>query len=137
MAQLIRWASFGSRHNRFDESITLPRNSLNVSRTRPFVAKDCSEAADHYIETVMKVDVPVGPQPALDLFASNQLAWPLEQQTKQIDRLSAEPHLLPSSPQAPSAVVKLEVPERLHHGRTPFCPVVLQILRAEQVERRN
>ncbi|OLC82841.1 MAG: hypothetical protein AUH72_05805 [Acidobacteria bacterium 13_1_40CM_4_65_8] len=120
MARLIGRRSLGPRGDRFDESITLPRHRLNVSRARALVAKDCSEAVDDYVKTVMKVDVPVGPQPALDLFTSNQLAGSLEQQTEQIDRLSAEPQRLPSSPQAPSAIVKLEVSERLHHGRTPF-----------------
>ena len=119
MAPLIHRPSLGPGGDRFDESITLPRHRLNVSRARALVAKDCSEAADDYVKTVMKVDVPVGPQPALDLFTSNQLAGTLEQQTEQIDRLSAEPHRVPSSPQAPSAIVKLEVSERLYHGRTP------------------
>jgi hypothetical protein len=120
MARLIRRPSVGPRRDRFDESITLPRHRLNVSRARALVPKDCSEAADDCVKTVIKVDVPVGPQPALDLFTSNQLAGPLEQQTEQIDRLSAEPHRFPSSPQVPSANVKLEVSERLHHSRTRF-----------------
>ena len=80
-------------------------------RARALVAKDCSEAADNDVETVMKVDRPVRPQPALDLFTSNQLAWPLEQKTEHIERLSAELHRLPARPQAPSALVKLEVSE--------------------------
>ena len=136
MARLIRWPSLGSRGDRFDESITLPRHCLNVSRARALVAQDCSEAADNDVKTVMKVDGPVRPQPALDLFTSNQLAWPLEQQTEHIERLSAELHSLSASPQAPSAFVKLEVSERLHHARTPFAAIVLQILRADSLRGR-
>jgi len=60
------------------------------------------------------VDVPVWPQPAFDLFTRNQLAGPLEQETEQIDHLSAEPHPVPSDLQAPSAIIKLEVSERFH-----------------------
>ena len=120
MARLNRWPTVGSRGDRFDESITLPWYRLNVSRARALVAKNRSEAADDDVKTVMKVDRSVGPQTALDLFTSNQLAGPLEQQTEQVDRLSAEPHRLASGPQAPSAIVKLEVSERLHHGRTPL-----------------
>jgi len=120
MARLTRRPSLGLRGHSFDESITLPRHRLNVSRARALVAKDCSEAADDYVQAVIKVYVPVGPQPALDLFTSNQFAGTLEQQTKQIDGLSAEPYRFPSSLQTPSAIVKLEVSEPLHHGRTPF-----------------
>jgi hypothetical protein len=65
---------------------------------------------------VIEVYVPIGPQPTLDFFTRNQLAGPLEQQTEQIDGLSADSHRLPASPQPPSAIVKLEVSERLHHG---------------------
>ena len=102
MAQLICRPRIGRRsRHRFDESITLPRHRLNVSKVRSFVAKYCSEPIDDDVKTVMKVDVPVGPEPALDLFTRNQLAGPLEQQTEQIDRLSAEPYRMPSSPQAP------------------------------------
>ena len=120
MAPVIRWPTVGSRSDGFDESITLPWYRLNVSGTRTLVAKDCSKAAEDDVETVMKVDSPVRPQPALDLFASNQLPWPLEQQTEHIQRLSAEPDHLPASPQAPSAIIKLEVSEPLHHAGTPF-----------------
>jgi hypothetical protein len=35
-----------------------------------------------YVKAVIKVDVPIGPESALDLFTSNQLAGPLEQETK-------------------------------------------------------
>jgi hypothetical protein len=91
MARLIRWPILGLRGDRFNEPITLPRYRLNVSRARALVAKDCSESADEYVKAVIKVYVPIGPQPALDLFTSNQLAGPLEQQTEQIDGLSAEP----------------------------------------------
>jgi len=120
MARPIRWPSLGFRRDRFNESITLPRHRLNVSRARALVVKDCSEAAEDDVQTVMKVDGPVRPQPALDLFTSNQLPWPLEQQTEHIERVSAEPYRLPASPQAPSAIVKLEGSERLHHVRTSF-----------------
>ena len=120
MARLIGRPSLRVRSHSFDESITLPRYRLNVSRAGALVAKDCSEAADDYVKAVIKVYAPIGPQPALDLFTSNQLAGPLEQQTEQIDGLSAEPYQSPSSPQAPSAIVKHEVSERLYHGRTPF-----------------
>ena len=60
MARLLRRPSVGPRGHRFDESITLPRHRLNVSRARALVAKDRSEAADDDVEAVMKVDVPVG-----------------------------------------------------------------------------
>jgi hypothetical protein len=69
---------------------------------------------------MVKVDGPVRPQPALNLFTSNQLPWPIEQQTEHVERLSAEPYRLPAGPQAPSAIVELEVSECLHHVRTPF-----------------
>src|SRR5205085_4458223 len=111
---IIHRPTLGRCSHRFDESITLPRHRLDVSRARALVAKDCSEAADDYIKTVMEVDVPVGPEPALDLFTSNQFAGALEQQRQQIDRLSAEPHGLPSSPQRPSAIVELKVSEHLY-----------------------
>src|SRR5262245_13515888 len=115
MAQLIRRPTLGPRgRDRFNESITLPRRRFNVSRARSLVAKGSSEPTDYDVKTVLKVDVPVGPQPALDLFTRNQLAGPLEQQTEQIDRLSTEPHRAPSSLQAPSAIIKLEVSERFH-----------------------
>jgi len=68
-------------------------------------------AADDYVKAVIELYVPIGPQPTLDLFTRNQLAGPLEQQTEQIDGLSADPHRLPASPQPPSAIVKLEVSE--------------------------
>src|SRR4030095_4938844 len=93
--------------------------------------------AEDDVKTLMKVAGPVRPQPALDLFTSNQLPWPLEQQTEHIERLSAEPHRLPASPQAPSAIVKLEVSEPLHHARTPFRAAVLQILRVCRSERQK
>jgi hypothetical protein len=118
MARLRRRPSLGSRRDEFDESITPPRYCLNVSGAFTLVPKDCSETADDDVKTVMKVDGPVGPQTALDLFASNQLAGPVEQETEQIDRLATELHWLPSGPQDPSANVKLEVSERLHHSRT-------------------
>jgi hypothetical protein len=120
MARLRRRPSLGSRRDEFDESITPPRYCLNVSGALTLVPKDCSETADDDVKTVMKVDGPVGPQTALDLFTSNQLAWPLEQHAEHIERLSAEPHRLPARPQAPSAIVKLKVSERLHHARSPF-----------------
>ena len=120
MTRLIRRPSLGFHGDRFDESIPLPRHRLNVSRARALVVKDCSEAAEDDVQTVMRVDGPVRPQPALDLFTSNQLPWPLEQQTEHIERVSAEPYRLPASPQAPSAIVKLEGSERLHHVRTSF-----------------
>jgi hypothetical protein len=126
----FRRPSLGLYGDRFDESIPLPRHRLNVSRARALIAKDRSEAADDYVKAVIKVYVPIGPQPTLDLFTRNQLAGLLEQQTEQIDGLSADPHRLPASPQPPSAIVKLEVSERLHHGRTPILSGSLQILRA-------
>src|SRR5438874_3835008 len=113
---IIHRLTLGRCRNRFDESITLPRHRLDVSRARALVAKHCSQAADDDVKTVMEVDVPVRPQPALDLFTGNQLAGALEQQTQQIDRLSAEPHGLPSSPQRPSAIVELEVSEHLYQA---------------------
>src|SRR5437870_1055602 len=61
------------RGHRFDESITLPRHRLDVSRARALAAKGCSEAADDDVEAVIEVDVAIRPQPALDLFTSNQL----------------------------------------------------------------
>lgn len=91
MAPLIRRPSLGLRGHSFDESITLPRHRLDVSSARALVAKDCSEAADEYVKAVIKIDGRIGPQPARDLFTSNQLAGPLDQQTKQVDGLSAEP----------------------------------------------
>jgi len=116
MARLIGRPSVGpgGRH-RFEESITLPRHRLYVSRAGSLVAKHCSEPTDDYVKTVMKIYVPVGPQPALDLFTGNQLARTIEQQTEQIDRLAAEPYGMASSPQVPSAIVKFEVSELLHH----------------------
>jgi hypothetical protein len=104
------------RH-KFDESITLPRRRFNVARARSLVAKYRSEPTDDDVDTVIKTDVPVWPQPALDLFTRDQLTRPLEQQTEQIDRLSAEPYGAHSSLQLPSPIVKREVSERLHHGR--------------------
>ena len=77
MARLAGRLSLGPRGHRFDESITLPWDGLNVSRARAFVAEDRSETADDDVKTVMKVDGPVGPQTALDLFTSNQLAGPV------------------------------------------------------------
>src|SRR5438045_4800298 len=103
----IRPPSLGLRGHRFDESITHPRHRLDVPRARALVAKGCSEAADDYVEAVIEVYVSIRPQPTLDLFTSNQLSGPLEQQAQQIDGLSAEPHRLPSSHQAPAVIVKL------------------------------
>ena len=91
MARLLARPSLRVRSHSFDESITLPRYRLNVTRAGALVAKDCAEAADDYVKAVIEVYVPIGPQPALDLFTSNQLPGPLEQQTEQIDGLSAEP----------------------------------------------
>jgi hypothetical protein len=76
---------------------------------------------------VIKIDDPVWPQPTLDLFASDQLARPFEQQTEQIDRLSAEPYRVRSSLQLPSAIVKREVSERLHQVRTPALLLIIRI----------
>jgi hypothetical protein len=120
MVQRVRWPSIWSCGDRFDESITLPRHGLDVWGPRAAVAKHCSEPADDDVKTVMKVYGPVRPQPAFDFFTSNQLAWPLEQQAEHIQRLSAELHGPPTSSEAPSPLVKLEVSEHLHHGRTPL-----------------
>jgi hypothetical protein len=120
MARLVRRPSLGLRGHSFDESIALPRHRLDVSSARAVVAKDCSEAADNYVKAVIKIDGRIGPEPARDLFTSNQLAGPLDQQTKQVNGLSGEPDRSLSSLQAASAIVKLEVSKRLHHGRTPF-----------------
>jgi hypothetical protein len=120
MTRPIRQPCLGLRGHSFDESITLPRHRLDVPGARALIAKDYSEAADDYVKAVIEIYVPIGPQPALDLFTSHQLAGPLEQQTEQIDGLSGEPHRVPSSPQAPAALVKLEISERLHHGGTPL-----------------
>ena len=129
MARLTRRPSLGLRGHSFDESITLPRHRLNVSRARALVAKDCSEAADDDVQAVIKVYVPISPQPALDLFTSNQFAGPFEQQTEQIDGLSRQPHGLAASDQPPSAIVELEVAERLYHGRIYSARIAPQILR--------
>jgi hypothetical protein len=91
----FRQPSLGLRGHGFDESIPLPRHRLNVSRARALIAKDRSEAADDDVKAVIEVDVPIGPQPALDLVTRDQLAGPLEQQTEHIDGLSAEPHGCP------------------------------------------
>src|SRR5262249_48751119 len=77
MARRMRRPSLRSRSHRFDEPITPPRHRLDVSRAQALVAKNRPEAADDDVETVIKVPVPVGPQPARDLLASDQFAGPL------------------------------------------------------------
>jgi hypothetical protein len=69
---------------------------------------------------VVEIDVPVGPQPPLDLFARHQLAGPLEQEMEQVDSLTAQPDRLPASSEEPAPIVKLKVSERFHHGQTPI-----------------
>ena len=62
-----------------------------------------------------KVDVPIGPQSALDLFARDELARLFQEQTEQVDGLSAEPDRLPSSCEAPSPIVKFKISKRFDH----------------------
>ena len=76
-ARRIRRTRLGSRRHGLDEPITPPRYGLDKSSTRTLVAKNRSEAADDNVKTVIEVDVPIGPQPALDLLTSNQLSRPL------------------------------------------------------------
>ena len=47
----------GSRGHRLDEPITPPRYSLDKSRARALVAKNCSKAADDDVKTVIEVYV--------------------------------------------------------------------------------
>jgi len=68
---------------------------------------------------VIEVDAPVRSQPVLDFFTGDQITGPLEQQTEQIECLSAEPQRLSSSAEASSAIVELEGSECLQHGGTP------------------
>jgi len=63
---------------------------------------------------VVKVDVPVRPQRALDLLTSDQFAGLIEEQAQQIKGLPAESDRLPSSAQTPSAIVEFEVSKPLH-----------------------
>src|SRR4029453_6648765 len=105
----------GLGRHRFDEPITPARHRLNVSRARALIAKNGSGGAYHDVKTVVKVHVPVGPQPALNLLTSNQLPGSLEQQIEQVDRLSGELDRLPSSLEAPPTNIKCKVSERLHH----------------------
>ena len=72
MGRLVRRPSLGLRCHSLDESIALPRYRLDVSNARALVAKDRSEAADDYVKAVIKIDGRIGPQPARDLFTSNQ-----------------------------------------------------------------
>jgi hypothetical protein len=74
----FRRPSLGLQGDRFDESMPFPRHRLDISGAGALIAKDRSEAADDYVKAVIKVYVPIGPQPTLDLFTRNQLAGPLE-----------------------------------------------------------
>src|SRR4030095_11160556 len=65
-AWLVDRPYFRRGADRFDESVTLPRNGLDISRNRALVAQDRSEPADDHIKAVRKVDVPVGPQSTVD-----------------------------------------------------------------------
>ena len=83
MVHFIGRSSVGRRGcHRFNESITFPRHGFDVSRARALVAKNRAEPTDDNIKAVMKVDVPVGSQFALDLFAGDQFAGSLEQKTE-------------------------------------------------------
>jgi len=62
---------------------------------------------------------PVGPQATLDLFASDQLARLVEEQTEQFERLSANPDRLSTIEEAPAPIIEFKFSERLHHSRTP------------------
>lgn len=64
----------------------------------------------------------------MNLFTSNQFAWPLEQQTEQIDRLSRESDRVPPGPETSSSIVELEISERLHHTETCSERIAMQIL---------
>ncbi len=130
MARRTRRPGLGPCGHRFDESIPSPRHRLDVARAGGLVAKDRSESADDDVKAVVKVHVPIGPQLALDLLTSDQLAGLVQEQTEQVEGLSAEPDPLPSSPEAPSPAVKFEVSERLHHGRTHSESIAVQILHA-------
>jgi len=59
---------------------------------------------------------PVGPQATLDLFASDQLARLVEEQTEQFEGLSADPDRLSTIAEAPASIIEFEVSERLHHS---------------------
>jgi hypothetical protein len=62
------------RGDRFDEPITLPSHRLNVARPWAPVAKNRPQAAHEDVETVLELNVAVGPHPALYFFTSEQLA---------------------------------------------------------------
>jgi len=64
---------------------------------------------------VVEVDVPIGPQPSLDLLTTDQLAGPVQEQTEQVDSLTADLDRPSSSLETPSPIVEFKVSERLHH----------------------
>jgi hypothetical protein len=97
------------------QPVTLPGNSLNVTWALPAVAENRSQTIYQDVNAVFEFHVAVWPEPALYLFASNQLARALYQKRKQIEGLSGKPHPLSASAEFPQTIVKLKVTEGPDH----------------------
>src|SRR5207247_8132434 len=108
-------ARFGSRRRRLhdldrrDEPIPDTSESLDVAWVFGGVAQRDAQTIGSCIEPVVEINEDVrGPQPALQLLASDDIAGTFDQSLQYLQRLSLQPQLDAMLPQLARAHVELE-----------------------------
>jgi hypothetical protein len=95
-----------------DEAIAAPRQSLDEARRFSGVFQGLAQALDCGIDAVLEVDDRLaGPELPADFFAAHQLAWSLDQQGQDPQRLAFEPDLYPALAQLECAGIEFDVLE--------------------------